>query len=159
MKLIKTFGVLALLGVASSASALVITAGPTYSLPGGGSCTVSGAPCLTGGATVSCTGVALGSHSNVYFGIRNDLNVIGNTMTGAAPVGGSVAVFRYSSNTTSSITYASSTTVADQIHGTQTVSNQLVLTLTGGTASTVATGGNPADSAINGDIRYLFKVT
>ena len=39
---VATFGALALLVAASSASALVITGGPTYTLPGGGTCSVSG---------------------------------------------------------------------------------------------------------------------
>ena len=34
----------AVLGVASSAPALVLTGGPTYTLPGGGSCTVANIP-------------------------------------------------------------------------------------------------------------------
>ena len=103
--------VLAVLGVATSAPALVITGGPTYTLPGGGSCTVSGTPTITSpnGATVTCTGVNLGAHSNVYFGIRNDTNANGNTMTGAAPAG--AAVFGFSTSGATSITYTSSTTL------------------------------------------------
>ena len=34
---------------------------------------------------MSCTGVNLAAHTKVYFGIRNTLNVNGNTMTGTAP--------------------------------------------------------------------------
>ncbi len=33
--------IVTLLGFTSSASALIITGGPTYTLPGGGSCTVT----------------------------------------------------------------------------------------------------------------------
>src|SRR5262249_18268942 len=120
------------LGVASNASALILTGGPTYTLPGGGSCSVAGVASQTGGATLSCTGVSVSSQTHVYVGIRNDSNVNGNTMTGSNPAAGSAAVFRYSSSTSSSITYTSTTTVADQVHGTQSVSNQLVLTLTAG---------------------------
>jgi len=148
---------LALLGLASSASALIISGGPSYTLPGGGSCTVAGIASQTGGATVSCSGVNLAAHTNVYFGIRNASNVNGNTMTGTAPAASSAAVFRYSSQTASSVTYTSSTTVGDAINGTQAVSNKLVLTLTAGAASVVATGGTPVNNG-NGDIERLFKI-
>src|SRR5262249_40851149 len=80
---------LVLLGMTTRASALIITGGPTYSLPGGGSCTVSGVTAATGGATVSCTGVNLTSHTNIYFGVRNSTNVNGQTMTGAQPAAAS----------------------------------------------------------------------
>jgi hypothetical protein len=156
-----------LLGVASSASALILTGGPTYSLPGGGSCSVSGVAIQTGGATVTCTGLNLAGHTKVYFGIKNaessdpgvDVNVNGNTMTGAAPAASSAAVFRYDSETSSSITYTSSTTINDFFNGIVSTNNQLVLTLTGGSASVVATGGNPANSPANGDIQSLFQIT
>ena len=121
----------AVLGVATSASALPITGGPMYTLPGGGSCTVSGTPTITSpnGATVTCTGVNLAAHSNVYFGIRNDINVNGNTMTGAAPSG--AAVFGFSTSGASSITYTSTTSFTSASGAvspaTQTVSNRLIL--------------------------------
>lgn len=146
------------LGLASNASALILTGGPTYTLPGGGSCSVGGVASQTGGAIVSCTGVNLGAHTHVYFGIRNNLNVNGNTMTGSTPAAGSGAVFRYSSSTGSSITYASTTTVDDQIHGTQPVNNQMVLTLTAGSATVAATGGTPGSNSF-GDIERVFNVT
>ncbi len=146
------------LGLASSASALIVTGGPTYILPGGGSCTVAGVASQTGGATLSCTGVSVSAHTHVYFGIRNDTNVNGNTMTGTAAAAGSPAVFDYASSTASSITYTSTTTIPDQLNGTQSVNNQLVLTVTAGSASVVATGGSPASNT-RGDIERLFLVT
>ena len=72
------------LGLASNASALTLTGGPVYALPGGGSCAVAGVASQTGGATLTCTGVSVAAHTHVYFGIRNNLNVNGNTMTGTA---------------------------------------------------------------------------
>ena len=150
--------ILAGLGLASSASAVILTGGPVYTLPGGGSCSVSGVPSRGSGATVSCTGVNLGAHTKVYFGIRNTTNVNGNTMTGSAPTAGSGAVFQFSGNTANSITYTSSTTVADRFNGTQVVNNRLVLTLISGSASVLPTGGSPADNA-NGDIERLFQIT
>lgn len=154
-------GVLACLAVSSKAPALILSGGPEYLLPGGGSCTVSGVACQTSGALVTCSGVNLAAHTKVYFGIRNDTNVNGNTMTGVDPAPGSSAVFRFSSDTVNSITYTSSTTVSSLIPalGTTAVSNQLVLTLVSGSASVVATGGNPANSADNGDIERLFQIT
>ncbi len=146
------------LGLASNASGLTLTGGPTYNLPGGGSCTVSGVASQTGGATLSCTGVNPAAHTHVYFGIRNNLNVNGNTMNGSTPTAGSPAVFDYASSTGSSITYASSTTIEDQLNGTQPVTNQLVLTLTAGSGSVVATGGVPASNTF-GDIERVFRIT
>lgn len=146
------------LGGAARTSALVISTGPQYVLPGGGSCSVSGVACQTGGAVVSCTGVNLSAHTKVYFGIRNDQFVIGNTMTGAGATPSSAAVFRYSSNTASSITYTSTTSIPDQVNGTQSVSNTLILTVVSGSASVVSTSGTPANNN-NGDIEKLFQIT
>ncbi len=147
-----------LVGLASTGSALTITGGPVYTLPGGGSCTVSGTTCATGGATVSCTGVNLAAHTNVYFGIKNDTIVNGNTMTGTAATAGSAAVFSWLSNTATSITYDSTTAINDAILGSQPVTNQATLTLLSGTASVVPTGGTPANNT-RGDIERVFKVT
>lgn len=147
-----------LVGWASMGSALTITGGPVYTLPGGGSCTVSGVTSQTGGATVSCTGVNLGAHTNVYFGIKNNSIVNGNTMTGSAATAGSSAVFTWLSNTASSITYQSTTSVNDFMLGSQPVNNRLVLTLTSGSATVVPTGGNPANNT-RGDIERLFRIT
>ena len=83
--------VLAVLGVGARASALTITGGPVYTLPGGGSCALSGtATSASGGGTWTCTGVNTSAHTHVYFGMRVDLNANGNTMTGVTPSGGSV---------------------------------------------------------------------
>jgi hypothetical protein len=147
---------LAVVGMGSNASAVILTGGPVYVLPGGGSCSVTGTTGVAG-ATITCTGVNLGAHTKVYFGLRNDINANGNTMTGASPTG--AAIFRFLSSTSSSVTYSSSTTINDILNGgIQPVSNRLVLTLTGGSASVVSAGGNPADGA-NGDIQRLFQIT
>src|SRR5437899_5979411 len=148
--------VLAGLGVAARASALTITGGPVYTLPGGGSCTTAGtATSASTGGTWTCTGVNTSAHTHVYFGMRVDTNANGNTMTGATPAAGSV-FSSVTGTTATSITYdGSSTTVADQVNGTQTVTNQLVLTTNSG--SVVATGGNPAGNG-NGAILDLFSL-
>jgi hypothetical protein len=162
VKGVATFGVLAWLGVASNASALVIT-GSGYSLPGAttGTCTASPSIPSTGsGATLTCSNIDLSAHTNVYIGIRNASNVNGLTMTGTAPAAGSAAVYRSSSTAASSITYTSTTTITSAIpaFGTDTVSNTLTLTRSAGTGSVVATGGTPANNS-NGDIGHLFKIT
>jgi hypothetical protein len=149
---------LAWLGAASSASALILTGGPVYNLPGGGSCVVTGIASQASGANISCTGVNLAAHTKVYFALKNDTNVNGNTMTGSAPAAASGAVFRYSSNTPTAITYTSTTTISDFFNGTQPVNNQLVLTLTAGSATIVSSGGNPGNNA-NGDIQALYQIT
>src|SRR3989454_9745166 len=145
-----------LAGLAPRASALTITGGPVYTLPGGGSCSLSGtATSASTGGTWTCTGVNTSAHTHVYFGMRVDTNANGNTMTGATPAAGSV-FSTVSGTTATSITYdGSTTTVADQINGTQTVTNQLVLTTNSG--SVVATGGNPAGNS-NGGSRGGFSV-
>src|SRR5438132_5590869 len=148
-----------LAGLAPRASALTITGGPVYTLPGGGSCSLSGtATSASTGGTWTCTGVNTSAHTHVYFGMRVDTNANGNTMTGATPAAGSV-FSSVTGTTATSITYdGSTTTVADQVNGTQTVTNQLVLT-TGGTnpGTVVATGGTPAGNS-NGVIGYLFSL-
>jgi hypothetical protein len=149
--------VLACVGVASSASALILSGGPTYTLPGGGSCSVTNIASRSGGATISCTGVNLSGHTKVYFGLKNDSTPNGNTMTGASPTAGSASVFRFLSNSANSITYTSSTSITDFFHGTHSVDNRLVLTLTAGSASILPTGGNPANNT-NGDIQAVFQI-
>src|SRR5207253_4652140 len=145
-----------LAGLAPRASALTITGGPVYTLPGGGSCSLSGtATSASTGGTWTCTGVNTSAHTHVYFGMRVDTNANGNTMTGVTPSGGSV-FSTVTGTTATSITYDGSTTsVADQVNGTQTVTNQLVLTTNSG--SVVATGGNPAGNA-NGAILDVFSL-
>ena len=106
---------------------------------------------------MTCTGVNLSAHTKVYFGLRNDQFVIGNTMNNVAAAPASAAVFRYSSSDSSSITYTSSTTILDQVHGTQTVSNTLTLALNSGSANVVTTGGAPGSNN-NGDIERLFQI-
>ena len=154
----RLIAVLALVACASSASALIIdSGGPVYTLPAGGTCTVAGIATQTGGATVNCTGVNLSAYTHVYFGIRNDINVNGNTMTGTAPVASSNQ-FTWSSNDATSITYSSATSVNDFVLGAQAVTNSLVLTLASGTGSVVSTGGIPGNTG-NGDIERLFEIT
>ena len=71
-KRVAIFGVLALLGASTSAQGLIISGGPSYTLPGGGSCTISGSPSTGTGATVMCTGINLGAHTKVYYGIKKE---------------------------------------------------------------------------------------
>lgn len=151
-------GVLALAGMGSPAGALTLTGGASYTLPAGGGCSVSGVASQNGGATITCSGVNLSAYTKVYFGLRNDLNVNGNTMTGSAPAAASPAVYRFASNTANSITYTSSTTIPDILNGTQNVDNRLILTLLTGSATVVAAGGNPANNN-NGDIQAVFQIT
>src|SRR6185295_3966098 len=77
------FALLALVGVASNASALTIDGGPFYAGSGGvtGSCGVTGDPC-TGTATVTCSGLNSSGFQNLYYGIRNDSVVNGIKMAG-----------------------------------------------------------------------------
>src|SRR5438552_6754133 len=148
-----------LAGLAPRASALTITGGPVYTLPGGGSCSLSGtATSASTGGTWTCTGVNTSAHTHVYFGMRVDTNANGNTMTGATPAAGSVFSSATGTTPTSRTYDGSTTTVADQVNGTQTVTNQPVRTTGGTNAGTVvATGGTPAGNS-NGVIGDLFSL-
>jgi len=114
---ISALAALAVLGLAANASALIIT-NPTavYTLPGGGSCSVANIPSRGTGATVSCTGVNLSAHTNVYFGIKNNSSVNGASLDGTAPTSANAEVFDGTTSTgASTITYSaanSSTTSA-----------------------------------------------
>ena len=159
MKILATLAMLGLLSIANGASALTLSGGPVYSLPGGGSCSVSGNPAGTGGAVVTCSGVNLGAHVAVYFGIRNDTHVNGNATDGNGPSSGEV--FSFSSAVGTTLTYTSSSSITDNQTGHSSpvaVNNSLVLTLVSGSATVVAAGGNPADSGTNGAIQRLYQI-
>jgi hypothetical protein len=151
---------IALLGAPSRGAAVILSGGPTYNLPGGGSCSVSGIPSVGGGATLTCTGINLAAHTKVYLGIRNDTNVNGNTMTGVNPVAGGPEVFRFLTSNANSITYESDTSINSAVpaFGSDPVENRLVLTRTGGTGTVVAAAGNPANNS-RGDVGALFQIT
>jgi hypothetical protein len=134
-----------------------LSGGPAYAAPGGGGCVAGGFPSLLGGAVLTCFGLDPTAVAALYFGLRNDQTVIGETMTGAAPAPASPAVFRFGNATDDSLVYVGSTTVFDAIAGTRNVSTTLTLTLLSGTATIIATGGNPPDNA-NGDVGYLWRV-
>ena len=101
----------AVLGLAPSASAIVVSGGPATVPPGGGSCGVTvnancngsscPAPSGTGGVTVTCSGLNLAAMRNRYYGINtapsgsNGPN--GNSMQGTTPAGSEI--FRFSSIT------------------------------------------------------------
>jgi hypothetical protein len=166
IKIGTTLMVLAALGLASKAPALIINGGPVSAggIPGGGTCTVTGIPCMPAaatvpGATVTCTGLNPGAVANLYYGMRVDQSVLGHTQTGrTGPTAGSAAVWRASSTTASSITYTATTSVTGALGG-GPVNARLVLERTAGTASVVATDGNPPNSAGNGDVQHLFRIT
>jgi hypothetical protein len=141
---------------------LLINGGPT--LAGGGEvtglCTTSGNACTNAGATVTCSGLNPSAFQNLYYGLRNDSVVDGVKDAGTAgPVAG-VDQFMHGSGS-GPIVYTGSTTIHSSEFGTLPVNTRLLLTMTsitGGTASVVATGGNPLNSA-NGDIDRLFLLS
>lgn len=161
MRIRELLGFCAILGLASSASALTLHGGPVYAGSGGvtGNCSVSGNACLTAGATVTCTGLNASAFRNLYLGIRNDSTVNGVKQLGTlGPVAGTDQ-FR---SGTGSITYTGTTTVYDSITGGPLpVNTKLVLSTTsviGGSASVVATGGNPANNT-RGDIDLVYDLS
>jgi hypothetical protein len=144
------------------------TRGPAYvaGLPDGGTCTVDGSPCMERGATVSCSGLSPGSFQDLFFGLRNDQFVLGETMSGRdGPTASSSSVFRHAGGSGATITYAGASNPeatsifeADEPVETQSVATRLLLTLTSGTGTIIAAGGVPADNA-NGDVGSLFRIT
>ena len=119
MKSVALVGMLAVLGIASSASAaIVITGGPTYAPGGSWGCTTSagGSEKLAGGATYTCTGTT-GAFSNLYIGIKNN-----NVPAGTAPFGEKMnsngtteptgtEIFSWSTETATTIQYTGSTSI------------------------------------------------
>lgn len=144
--------------------------GPVAPAGVGGTCTITGNPCAAGGATVSCTGLDPGSFRDLYYGIRNDQFALGETMSGTSgPAPASPAIFRHSSGEGTVISYLgdsnpAATTIFDangypnSPFGNRDVATRLLLTLTGGSASIVATAGVPADND-RGDVGSLFRIT
>src|SRR5206468_4439063 len=106
--------------MATSASAIVISGGPTTAPPGGGSCSVTSgtAPHLTGGVTVTCSSLNVGFYRHLYYGINNaPISANGDSMQSHNPVTGT-EIFRYSSNNGSnSITYGNTTSIFNQQTG------------------------------------------
>jgi len=144
---------------ATPTATISVHGGPTYDPPGPGSCIVTGIPCASGGATVTCTGFDPNAVSALYFGIRNDQFVIGHSQTEFVPVANSAEVFRIGSIAENSITYTGSTSIFNVVANTiEAVDTRLVLTFESGTGTLVATGGNPANNG-NGDVEYLWRVT
>src|SRR5581483_12423826 len=178
MKLVGTLANLALLavfGVATSASAIVISGGPSTTPFGGGSCVVTtqatcnGSACIAadgaGGVVVTCSGlnVAAAGLRHLYYGINN-APIAGNapngdSMQGAAPTG--TEVFRYSSNNGSNaITYAGATKINNAATNTRSsVSESNVLVFQAGTGALVTDATISGLNNANGDVQYLWRVT
>src|SRR5262249_3668708 len=145
------------LGVATSAWAAAFS-GPTYSLPGGGSCSgpTGGAEKLAGGGTWNCTSINTGGTTNRYFGIRND--TVGNIPIGdkmnsngtTEPSGGEI--WSYSSQTANTLVFTGSTTIV--VDGVNTTAfTRLTLTFQSGTGSIVDDANTQALTNANGAVR------
>src|SRR5262249_8458753 len=140
-------------GVATSASAIVISGGPSTSPFGGGSCTVTtqatcnGSPCFgpdgTGGVTITCTGLNLAASGlrNLFYGINNAPSggngPNGDSMQGVTPSG--TEVFRFSSITgANQINYSGTTSINNaQTNSLSSVSETNVIVFQVGTGSLV----------------------
>jgi len=132
-----------------------IAHGPVYTLPGGGSCSVEGTPSLNGGATVTCSDINLEAHDNIYFGIKNDTNTNGMSMTGTAPSGNSV--FRFLNNSANSLVYESTTAVNNQNgSAAEPVTSRLSLSRVTGSLAVVDSGRLVNNT--RGDVGKLFRV-
>lgn len=153
---------IALLGTAFEAPALTLHGGPTYAGSGGvtGSCSASGNACTTAGATVTCSSLNAGTFVNLYYGIRNDQFVNGVKQVGTA---GPVAGTDDFGSGTGSITYTGATTLHTVLptntnKAVNTLLQLTVGTVTGGSLTSVATAGIPADNN-NGDIDRVFRLS
>jgi len=147
---------------AGSPAAAVTFDGIVYAgtSPVTGSCMVTGIPCQAGGATITCTGLNPSLFANLYFGIRNDQVVNGETMTGTAgPVANSHDFNFFEISGADTIRYTGTTTITDYEQSvTDTVDTLLQLRFQSGTGSLVAVNGNPANNSF-GDVEYVWKVT
>jgi len=153
---------LAMLGVASRASAILITGGPTYSPPNGGNCTLSGDAKLAGGATWTCS-VPGGAYSNLYIGIKNN-----NIPAGTVPIGEAMRqnnqptgaeIFSWSAEGVATITYTGQTSVFNALTGTSTTAyTRLTLTFTGA-GSVIDDATTQALSNANGAVHSLWRTT
>ena len=159
MRLVTLVGVALLLG---ASSALAAVSGPVYTLPGGGSCSISSgtSPCKSGGVVLECIGFNPSNFSNVYVGLRNDQGVLGETMTNATPAGGSILSSIVTAGS-STVSYSSSTTVYNN-GSTVPVTSNLLLSYLSGNSPNVANVTNASSFAPNngnGPVGYVFKIT
>lgn len=171
---------------ATAAAQTVVANGPAYAgtastIEAGATCTVTPALSSSHGPsiareTVTCSGV--NQSAAIYFGVRNDLIVVGDNMTTTAPttanrfIAQSAACQRGSGCT---IIYTGTTTVVDNITTGQSgnpscghscaVTTQLVLAVSessvvGGSVDVVQVADSGVTSNTgNGDIGYLFLIT
>ncbi|MGH3580930.1 MAG: hypothetical protein ACRERC_06295 [Candidatus Binatia bacterium] len=153
---------LALLGLASSASAVIITGGPTYTPPNGGSCSVSGDPKGPTGGLWTCT-APLASYTNLYIGIKNNNVPVGTTPIGLAmrtntqPTGAEIVSWSAEAGLT--ITYTGQTAVFNVETGAnQTVFTRQRLVFSTGSAAIVDDASTIALTNANGAVHSLFRV-
>ncbi len=165
MKRISIPTLLALVSMLSSASASVLSGGPSLTPPGSGSppCSVSGRP-EAGGATLTCSGLNLAASTRLYYGIDVNNSPFAMRMRSASFSGSEF--FRVSSVGSNQIVYTGSTyywneaTDADGGQGWKgPISSRTTVTFQNGTgvmiddAQTQALTGAP-----NGDVRALWRV-
>lgn len=136
MKLTAISTITALLFIASSASAIVIDAGPTWTPPGIGDVEIISEPQATGGRTINFTNMDLSETANLYHGIKNDLFPNGCSMSGADIIGDEIFRFDSVSFVEKTILYTATTQITTapqdtEPGGTFTVPLRLTLTYTG----------------------------
>jgi cysteine-rich repeat protein len=175
MKLVGRLALFAVFGVATSASAIVISGGPSTLPFGGGSCAVTtqatcnGSPCSapdgTGGVTLTCSGLNVGAGGlrHLYYGINNAPSVgndpNGDSMQGVQPSG--TEVFRFASITgANQINYSGTTKIDNaQTNTLSSVSETNVIAFQAGTGSLVTDATITGLNNANGDVSYLWDIT
>lgn len=142
---------------ASTALAIVIDGGPTYTPPGFGASGSAGiGPDVGSGLTFNFTGLDLGQTANLYYGIKNDVYVNGFSMDGGAISGGEI--FTFDSISGNSIIYTGSTLMQFAGGNPDFVSpTRLTITFTG-TGAIVQDATTAALSNANGDVEALWHV-
>ncbi len=109
---------------------IVIDVGPIYTPPGYGTLISSGTgAAFAGGRTRTFSGLNLAATANLYYGIKNDLDISGFSMDGTFIDGGEI--FRFSSVSGNSIIYTGSTLMQFWNHPTFTSPTRLTLTFSG----------------------------
>ena len=139
----------------TTASAITIDGGPTWTPPGMGTETTTGTgPAFSGGLTYTYTGMDLNQTENLYYGIKNDAFVSGYSMDGGAISGNEI--FRFSSAGANTIVYTG-TTIIETLSGIRVEPTRMTLTFTG-PGVMIQDATTMALSNANGDVGALWHV-
>lgn len=164
----RTLGILAaaaLIWTSAPATAITIDGGPAYTPPGGVTFnSISDASCPAGldcatwtnGITFQFSDLDLGATENLYWGTKIDQFTLGYSADGGGISGSEV--FRYDSNTATSISYTGQTTIQTiNTPGAVSVDTRMILSFSG-VGNVVSDATTLGLSNANGDVGALWLV-